>query len=181
MTNQDTTQIWDSYAKKLSVYIFKIVNDREKANDISQEVFLKLYQNRHHLENPETVPAWLFKTAHNLAIDHFREQKKTKQFPEIVHKLGPEPQTFRNKDLAACINPFIEKLPEKYREAMILTEVEGLSQKALAKKLNISYSGAKSRVQRGRQLLKNLIIECCIVEHDSYGNIIAYRPRCSCK
>ena len=63
---------------------------------------------------------------------------------------------------------------KKYNEALYFTEIKGFSQKELAEKLNISYSGAKSRVQRGRILLKNLLTECCTFHVDAYGTIIDY-------
>ena len=70
-----------------------------------------------------------------------------------------------------------ELLPEKYRQAVYLTDIVGLSQKELAKSLGISYSGAKSRVQRGREKLKEIILQCCEVQADGYGNILGYHPR----
>ncbi|RMG58329.1 MAG: sigma-70 family RNA polymerase sigma factor [Bacteroidetes bacterium] len=78
---------------------------------------------------------------------------------------------------SACIRPMIEGLPEPYREALWLSEMEGLSQKELAARLGISYSGAKSRVQRGREKLKAQILACCEVSADRYGNIIDFYPR----
>jgi len=81
----------------------------------------------------------------------------------------------------SCIKPFINKLPPKYREALIASELENQSQKELAESLDISYSGAKSRVQRGREKLKDLIQECCDFEHDKYGNLIQSNSNnCSC-
>jgi len=68
----------------------------------------------------------------------------------------------------------IEQLPDKYREAMMLTELEGMTQKDLSNQLGISFSGAKSRVQRGRGELKELLTACCHIEADHYGNTIDY-------
>jgi len=81
-----------------------------------------------------------------------------------------------------CIKPFIAQLPQKYQEALVKTEFENLSQKELASQLNISYSGAKSRVQRGKEKLKQLILTCCDFPSDNYGNLQAPKSmNCNCE
>jgi RNA polymerase sigma-70 factor, ECF subfamily len=67
-------------------------------------------------------------------------------------------------------------LPDPYRDAIVLTEFDGLSQKELAGRLGISVSGAKSRVQRGRALLKRQLLDCCQFEFDR-GSVIDCNPR----
>ena len=79
--------------------------------------------------------------------------------------------------LAECIVPFVNKLPPKYKEALTLTEFENYSQNELAEHLGISYSGAKSRVQRAKVKLKKLFEDCCNISYDKYGNIIEYHSR----
>ena len=71
-------------------------------------------------------------------------------------------------------------LPEPYREALLLTEYEGLTQQQLAERVGISLSGAKSRVQRGREKLKQILLDCCHVELDRRGGIIDYQGQCDC-
>ena len=74
----------------------------------------------------------------------------------------------------------IEELPSIYKEAILLTEYEGLTQKQLAEKLNISLTGAKSRVQRAKKMLKNMLLQCCHFEYDKYGTVIDYCKVCCC-
>ena len=83
-------------------------------------------------------------------------------------------------ELSKCMMPMIETLPVKYREALVLADLKGMSQKQLAEHLDISYSGAKSRVQRAREKLKQAFVTCCEISSDSYGNIIEYRQRQCC-
>lgn len=71
----------------------------------------------------------------------------------------------------------MEELPEKYREALHLTEIQGLTQKELAERLNISLSGAKSRVQRAREKLKGVLLECCHVEVDRRGKVMDWESK----
>lgn len=71
----------------------------------------------------------------------------------------------------------VESLPEKYRQALVMTGFEGISQKALAESLGISFSGAKSRVQRAREQVKEKLLEYCHLEFDRMGQIVEYRLR----
>jgi RNA polymerase sigma-70 factor (ECF subfamily) len=74
----------------------------------------------------------------------------------------------------------VDELPETYREALRLTEYEGLSQKELSERVGISFSGAKSRVQRARAKIKQQLLDCCHFELDHAGRIIDYQPHCAC-
>ena len=88
-----------------------------------------------------------------------------------------EVQQQRAEKLATCIEPLIHTLPEKYRQALLLTDIEGMPQTKLAEALGLSASGAKSRVQRARQKLRYAIQTCCEIKHDSRGNILDYKVR----
>lgn len=72
---------------------------------------------------------------------------------------------------------FFQQLPDKYREALQLTEIQGYSQKQMSELLDLSFSGAKSRVQRGRVKLREMLEACCRFELDRYGNILEYESR----
>jgi RNA polymerase sigma-70 factor (ECF subfamily) len=92
---------------------------------------------------------------------------------EIPVVVSEEDDQLLNATIAdCCVKPFINKLPGEYKEALLLTEFQDISQKELAEKLNISYSGAKSRVQRGRAKLKEIILDCCAYQSDVYGNLM---------
>lgn len=106
----------------------------------------------------------------------FTVQKKTSEIlPDVLHFNDSAEEENFTKEATVCIRSTIKRLPEKYREALELTEFQGLSQKELSEKLGISYSGAKSRVQRGRRKLKQLLEGCCHIEADRYGNIVDFR------
>ena len=82
--------------------------------------------------------------------------------------------------LALSLKELIDELPEPYRQALILTEYQGLSQKQLAENLGIWLSGAKSRVQRARGKLREILLRCCHFEFDRRGHIMDYYERCCC-
>jgi len=74
----------------------------------------------------------------------------------------------------------VDSLPADYRQALLLTEYQGLTQRELAQKLGLSVSGAKSRVQRAREKLKAMLLDCCHFEFDRRGKVIDYQPNCAC-
>lgn len=85
-------------------------------------------------------------------------------------------------ELLPCVRAMVRSLPEMDRQALVLTEYQGLTQKEMAERLGLSFSGAKSRVQRAREKLKQQLLECCHFELDRRGHIIDYQPRCqSCE
>lgn len=114
--------------------------------------------------------SYIIKMAQNAVMDHFRSRHKHPIESSELLTAYSEPSNTEVYNLSLL--PFIDRLPAKYREALILCDLQGVSQKELAEKLNISYTGARSRVQRGRQLLKEAILNCCDYRFDRFGNII---------
>jgi RNA polymerase sigma-70 factor (ECF subfamily) len=80
-------------------------------------------------------------------------------------------------ELAGCLRPMIDQLSQDYRDAITLVELKGLTQQAAAKQMGISLSGMKSRVQRGRARLKQMLDDCCLIELDRRGGVVDYRTR----
>lgn len=169
--------IWKTYHKQLLNFIQKRVADPSLAEDILQEVFVKILGNIDSLQEERKVKAWLFQITRNTIIDFHRKIEKKSNLEEEITDLEDENNAKALEDIQSCIVPMIKSLPKGYQEALILSELNGLSQKELAKKLQISYSAAKSRVQRGRNLLKEALSQCCSFEHDSKGRIIDYEKK----
>lgn len=74
----------------------------------------------------------------------------------------------------------MDDMPPEYCEALCLTEIESMSQKEYAEMKGISYSGARSRVQRARIMLKDLLLKCCHYQFDRYGTVYDIRQECCC-
>jgi RNA polymerase sigma-70 factor (ECF subfamily) len=91
-----------------------------------------------------------------------------------------EPDADAANDLAQCLTPLIAQLPERYRSAIEMSEIAGLTQNETANRLGLSLSGAKSRVQRARAMLQDLLLQCCRVELDHRGAIRDYEPKRAC-
>jgi RNA polymerase sigma-70 factor (ECF subfamily) len=114
--------------------------------------------------------------ANNTIADHYRKSKKTVTIPQDDTNVD---ENF-NEDLLHCLAPFLEQLPDKYKEALILADIEQKPQQEVADLLNISLSGAKSRIQRAREKLKELFFKTCHIQTDKYGNIISCQYK-NCK
>lgn len=174
--------LYKSLNQKLSRFIRKHVPDESAADDILQDVFLKIHDRIDTLKDREKVESWIFQIARNTITDHYRNQKSRHGSLESDETAAVEEDDQEmNKKIASGLGEMIEQMPEPYREALRLTELEGVTQKDLARRAGISLSGAKSRVQRARAMLRDLLMQCCHFEFDRYGTIIDYHPiSCSC-
>jgi RNA polymerase sigma-70 factor (ECF subfamily) len=160
-------QIWNEFSGRLGQFIRGRVSDPGLAEDILHDVFAKFQERCDEFRDPAKVQGWLFLVARNAVIDHYRTRKPT---AEVNESLAAEPpQTLEIAELHAAFQRLIDSIPEPYREAVVLSELEGLTQAELAKRLGISLSGAKSRVQRGREQLKELLLDFCQREFRSFG------------
>ena len=172
--------IWLEYHKELKRFVLSKVKDKDIANDILQDTFLKLHSKIDTLQSDEKLKPWLYQIIRNVITDHFRKQKhnvdaENIDLPEEFENSGS------NRQFANCMQPHINKLPLKYKEALVKTEFQNYSQLKLAEELKISYSGAKSRVQRAKELLKRYFRECCDISTDKYGNVLNYESKHDCK
>jgi len=169
--------LWANFASQLRNFIRSRVRDHAAAEDILQEAFLKIHRRLPTLRSDQKVEAWIWRIVRNAVTDHFRRDRPNDRLPDEV-ELAAEPDADL-PDLACCLRKFIDQLTPAHREALLLTEWDGVPQTALAERLGLSSSGAKSRVQRARSELKGLLISCCRFEFDRRGNIVEISPRSS--
>ena len=168
--------VWQNFSDHLLHFIRTKVKQEEDAQDILQDVFVKVGDRLSSLKEEEKLQAWLFQITRNTITDYYRNKQKNQL--DLTHFQLEEAPV--DAALVNCIRNLIKRLPEKYRVVLELSEIEQISQKELAVRLNLSYSGTKSRVQRGREKLKELLLQCCDVEHDKYGNVIEFNPHKKC-
>jgi RNA polymerase sigma-70 factor (ECF subfamily) len=179
MQAEHLEKLWNEYCCRLLAFIRGRVSDEADAEDILQELFLRVHEGLCSREAVTTLESWIYRVARNLVIDHYRRRKPVEELPETVTAaedptLEDDPRTL----LAFSLRETIDELPEPYREALIMTENQGLSQQQLAERAGITLSGAKSRVQRAREKLRQLLLDCCHFELDRLGRIIDYHRRC---
>lgn len=178
----DITAIWTAFHKELRVFILNKTHNPADADDILQDVFVKILRNKDKVDRAKNLRPYLYSMVRNAVYDHFRSKRPASDISDIQEPLTEEESRSLNETIAdCCVRPFISKLPEAYRDALLITEFEDVSQKELAERLHISYSGAKSRVQRGKEKLKELILQCCAFQSDKYGNLSgASDGHCNC-
>jgi RNA polymerase sigma-70 factor (ECF subfamily) len=173
--------IWESVSKDLKSFIISRIKSEVEADDILQELYIKMHENINSLKSREKIRPWIYQITRNLIADHFRETTRVLNNDEIRSSVMPvsSPQKFMTQAISDMVT-MMDSLPPEYCEALCLTELEGMSQKDYALKLGISYSGAKSRVQRARFMLRDMLMKCCHYQFDKYGTVISIHPACCC-
>jgi RNA polymerase sigma-70 factor (ECF subfamily) len=180
MTNQENSEIfWNEFSSGLQSFILSKVKNNADAEDILQEIYIKIHNSIDTLNDKTRIKSWIYQIARNMIIDYYRSKSRIITSEDILINI---PGTLtEDKLMDTAISDMVkmmEKLSPEYCEALCLTEIEGMNQKEYAEKKGLSYSGAKSRVQRGRQMLKELLLNCCHYQFDKYGTVINIQPKC---
>lgn len=153
------------------------VGDRALAEDLTHEVFERIHRKLYTLKEPEAAPGWVFQIVRHTLIDHHRKSRPTLPLrQEPIDEQGDDLIRFKREALEECLAPLIEKLPPIYAQAVRLSDLEGLTQQALADRLGLTLPGAKSRIQRGRKQLHTLLKACCVFEQNRHGQIEDFHP-----
>jgi RNA polymerase sigma-70 factor (ECF subfamily) len=178
----DTSEIWEEFSSALRRFILNRVRDEHAAEDILQDAFYKIHKNIDKLEDERKLRAWLYQITRNTIIDYYRKRGAMAELPEMpenMEHIESRPGTDADValDLGPCVKALMDRLPDRYKEPLFLTEFEGLTQKEMGDKLGLSVSGAKSRVQRGKAKLKDMLHQCCDFELDRRGNVMDYKSR----
>ncbi|MCO5386940.1 MAG: RNA polymerase sigma factor SigZ [Desulfitobacterium hafniense] len=174
--------VWEEFSVPLKRFIKKRVANEQDVDDIFQEIYLKIHKNIGSVMNEDKIHAWIYRVARN-TINYRRNHNKF-EITDLTENLesSTNEESSANIEIASCLKEMVDSLPETYKQAILLTEFKNMTQKELSEKLGISISGAKSRVQRARKMLKEMLLSCCQLEIDRRGNIIDYRHKNSeCK
>lgn len=169
--------IWKEHHDQLLAFIKRRIKDDDESEDILQDVFVKILLKIDALKDQSKLKSWIYQLTRNAIYDHFRGNQNPKNVENINLESNTDDLPQAMQEATGWIGFYVHALPELYREALILYELEGKSQKEIAEKLNISYVNARTRVQRGRQILKKNLTDCCVFNVDAYGNIIDYNTR----
>jgi RNA polymerase sigma-70 factor (ECF subfamily) len=183
---------WRQLDDKLRPFVARRVRDDADVDDVVQDIFVRMLRGLSALRDEERFGPWVYQVARSAIADHQRAAARHPIAPPPVAELeggaapplDEEAERATEKLLAMYVAPFVAMLPSPYREALTLTELEGLTQAEAAEMLGISVSGMKSRVQRGRRRLRALFEECCHIALDARGQVIDCVPRgtqsCAC-
>lgn len=172
---------WRELDARLRPFVARRVR-AEDVDDVVQDVFLRMQRGLDGLRDDQRFGPWVYQVARSAIGDH---RRKAARHPlsdaEPPEAATPDPEAedegAAERELALYVAPFIAMLPSPYREALTLTELEGLTQKEAAELIGISLSGMKSRVQRGRLALKEALEDCCHIALDARGRVLSCEPR----
>jgi RNA polymerase sigma-70 factor (ECF subfamily) len=169
-----------AFNRQLRAYIGRRV-DASFVDDILGDILLRVAEHRDQFDSADNPLAWLYRVAANVITDHYRrravERKALKEAGAAAMEEDSGGESESYSELAQCLVPMIRQLPEDYRDALLLTDINGVTQTAAAAQLGLSVSGMKSRVQRGREQLKKALYRCCEIEVNKQGRIVDYMQR----
>jgi RNA polymerase sigma-70 factor (ECF subfamily) len=137
---------------------------------------LKVQSQLDDMPPEDRLPAWVFTVARNAVTDYYRARAVRDHAGLGDHDPASEEseRQVALRELTPCLLRMIEQLPEPYRTAMKLADIEGVAQQEVADRGGVSLSGAKSQVQRARKMLREMILDCCNIERDARGNVMDY-------
>ena len=173
---------WSQLEQRLRPFIQKRVVRAADTDDVLQEVLLRVHRGVGGLREEEHFDSWIHRIARHAIADHHRSHAKhpvasDDRAPELADESTDEDDRAVARDLSQCLSGFVAMLPSPYREAITLTELERRTQKEAAEMLGISLTAMKSRVQRGRAKLRDMLEECCEIELDARGRVVDFTPR----
>lgn len=145
--------------------------------DLTQEVFMKIHTQIDTLKEDAKLESWLYQITRNTIIDHYRSEWPTQALPDWIEHIQVEEELHIKEELLSCLEPMVKALPDKYRNAIQMSEIENKTQQEVAEQEGISLSGAKSRVQRGRGLLKDMLHDCCHFEVNKKNQVVSFEPK----
>ena len=125
----DINTIWKEYYNMLIRFVQNRVQDKSIAEDILQEVFIRIYNKLDTLKDPEKIQSWVFQITRNAIIDYYRSHKPTEELPEEVNESEWSLDDHDKKEMSSCFMSLIQNLPENYRAALIMAEIDGFKQK----------------------------------------------------
>lgn len=181
--------LWSHFRDGLHRFLRSRLPSAADADDVLQEVFLRLHEGRARLTHHDRVQQWVYSIAHRAVADFYRARgRRPPHAADVPDDLpaaddatpsgnlspyaGPHDV---HEEVLSWLRPMIDELPEMYAVPLRMADVEGHTQQEVADALGLSRSGAKSRVQRGRALLGELLQRCCAVEFGREGRAVAFR------
>ena len=170
--------IWNKSKEKLYGYVLSRFGNTELAEEVTQEVLLKIHKSccsQHEINN---LNSWLYQIAHNASLDILKKEAKKR---ELIGIDGDQENLNKWEELSLFLEPLVDFLPKKYAVPLKMADFEGISQKQIAVKLGLGLSATKSRIQRARVLLKQEIITCYHLETDKNGVPIHIDLKDTCK
>ena len=158
------------YQRPISAYVYRMVGDYESALDLTQEIFIKVYGSLRRYRAEFKFSTWIYKIAHNCAVDHLRRSSTREQslisgtesdnfeLPLESSRLTPE-QESEGKERRIEIEGVIRALPSNYRELIILRHSQDLTYEEIVEVTGLPLGTVKNRLFRAREMMRDLFVE----------------------
>lgn len=170
--------LWSEFSEPLRKFLRARTHGETDAEDLLQEVFLRIHRRLPSLREPGKLQGWVYRIARNAIIDHYRTRHE--HLPLDFEPESNDPSGRDAVDLTPSLRRFIAALPVQYREPLVRHEFQGESLPEVALALGLSLTATKSRVRRARLLLRGMLDQCCRFEFDRRGRVIEATPRQDC-
>jgi RNA polymerase sigma-70 factor, ECF subfamily len=168
--------------ERLRGFVGRRIGDPDAADDVAQEVLLRLHRSLGELRIEDRLDAFAYRIARNAIIDHYRSRAGAREIPaapdDLTARIDADGDTDEDskeaqgrQELARCLEPLVRRLAEPYRQALTLTDLGELSQVEAARVAGLSVPGMKTRVQRARAQVHELLTACCDVALDADRHI----------
>lgn len=171
LEENETAAIWREFSRQVRRHLLGKVRNESDADDLLQEIFVKIHRHAGSLRDRDKLAPWIRRIVSNTVSDYYRKSRAAEVELDEEKTALEEPGDDSHACAVKCLKVFVSRLPDKYREALLLADVEGERQKEIAQRMGISYSGFKSRVQRGRAMIKEMFLGCCVDSLDTDGNL----------
>lgn len=175
---------WRELESRLRPYVARRVSSPADVDDVLQDIFVRMHRGLADLRDGERFGGWVYRIAKHAIADSARArarhplpQREPKSEAGAAADAAPDDGEGLEAELAECVALFVSRLPSPYREAVTLTELEGVTHKEAADMVGVSLSGMKSRVQRGRDKIRAMFEECCEISLDCRGRVVQCEPR----
>lgn len=160
-------QLLEQYKNRIYTLIYRMLGNEEDAFDVAQEVWLKIYNSLPGFQGKAKFSTWIYRIAANASLDFLRKKRgNLVPLEEIRETEGKE----RTEDLVLSyetqgeIRTLILALPPKYREILVLRDMQGFAYEEIGECLGISLGTVKSRLSRAREQIRTLLIENGVIE-----------------
>jgi len=177
-----TKAVWETYNIEIKNFILSKIQDKHIANDLLQEVFIKVHTKINTLRDIDKLKSWVFAITRNTISDYFKSSKKTinthKDSAEV-----PDENTLLtdNHSEYDCLYGILKNLPKKYRDPLFMADIKGVNQRYIANILKLPLPTVKSQIQRARRMIGQGFMDCCGFELNHKGFLVGeVKPKENC-
>jgi len=152
-------QLYHSHKRKLAGNLLRLLKSEELAEEVLQDLFLKIWDNRHKIDPDQSFRSYLFKVAHNMVFDLFRRAARDKRLQAHLATATSELYSHIEEDIYRkeeyqLLQQTIDQLPPQRRRVFTLCKIEGKSYKEISEELSISHATINEHITKANQFLK---------------------------